>query len=655
MQLAIILCLVLCAVAANASAALRVTLSDLPPVELSFETDQGELTWTESSKSANQARYVSGDLQLTIKAEKCGRARLLRFAVTRADGKPVSLISYSAKIVEPLDGLHAVTVPATRPIAHQLVYYHEHRTWRENVPVYRCRMPEGFEENTRVNNEAPLIILTDAAGANRLCAGWTAANIATRLLGTAEGGSYELTLHRKEDVPIAGAKVEDALFISRAAEPWMEVERAYAMQYDKANGRKHDPIPEWATEPVWCTWYCYSENIDQNMMLEVGRKCKELGLTTVLIDAGWDKKPGEWWGDLDKSAIGDYAASPELFPDLPGLVKQLHGMGLKVQLWASPFWQAKGSKSYQQKTKDWMVQTEEGESTFICPKHPGTRKVLREAFAKIARDYNIDGMWLDVCDGVPGKCIAKHEHLDQTMGGAFVDCMMAMREGLRSVNPEAIIEARVLHANLNVKPALDVVACSDTPRSFEIIRLASIQLRPWAYDVLVKNDPMIWPEGSDKATVGKYLATMCCNGVPGLSVDVLKLPDWEAGMIKAWLKFYHEHKQTILKGRFSLFGADAGTPDMLLARGGEAIVYIRNPKTESVELPKQVKRILLLNCTDSDNIRLRIEGAEGKWELRTYAPDWREEGVPASIAAKGALELSRYVPQGGAAELSVER
>jgi len=65
-------------------------------------------------------------------------------------------------------------------------------------------------------------------------------------------------------------------------------------------------------------------------------------------------------------------------------------------------------------------------------------------------------------------------------------------DALRSVKPDAITEARTLHANINTKRALDVVACGDTPESYELIRLANLHLRPWAYDVILKNDPMIW-------------------------------------------------------------------------------------------------------------------------------------------------------------------
>jgi hypothetical protein len=328
----------------------------------------------------------------------------------------------------------------------------------------------------------------------------------------------------------------------------------------------------------------------------------------------------------------------------------MHDMGLRVELWSAPFWQGRKSHVYQEKTKDWHVWTAEGEDRNLCPKYPGTRRLLKEQYARVARTYGIDGMWFDAADGVPAKCVAKHEHVDEPMGQAFVDCLAAAREGLKSVNPEAITEMRVLHGNLNSKRAIDIIQPSDAPHSHEMLRLAGIHLRPWAYDIVVKNDPMIWYKEADAATVGQFMATCVTNGVPAISVDYLTATDEQSAITKAWLAFYNKHTKLLLKGQFSLFGADYKIPDYKLVGNGEAVVYMKNSKTNKVELSASVKRVFVLNCTDSDTLKLKITMADGPRTVQTYKPDWMPVGTLGAIADDGSLN----VPQGGAAVISAE-
>lgn len=616
-------------------------------VELSFDFEGLDTVWQLESKGKTKARYTCQGYSLNLKLDNKGIQQVLHFKLEPPADKKLSVMSYTAKVNMSTDSLHAVMVPNTRVIAHKLIYYHEHRIWPDNPKIYRCLIPEGFEENAATNREAPFILITDSKGNNALSVGFAVADQGARLKGEAVGDSYILSLIRKEDQPFTGDKLEDALIISTVAKPWMEVEEAYARTFDEMNGRSRTKAPAWAFEPVFCTWYCYEDHIDQAGVLKIARKCKELGFGTILIDAGWDSKPNAGYGDFENGILGDYVAVPDRFPDMPGLVKQIHDMGLRVELWSGPFWEGKESHSYKEKTKDCHIWNEKGITHELCPKHPYTRVHLKEKFTWVAKTYGIDGMWLDAADSVPGECMASHEHLNQTMGEAFVDCLVAIREGLRSVNPEAITEGRVIHCNLNSKIGFDIIQPSDAPKSFEFLRLAGIHIRPWVYDVVFKNDPMNWHEDADAATVGKFLATMVCNGVPALSVDFLTASDDQCKLTKAWLSFFQQHKKTLLEGEFKLFGADYGSPDMMLVGKDEAVVYMKNPDTTEVVLPETIKKVIFLNCTNSDKLNMKITMANGSYKVQSYQPDWNSYGSSILMGVQGML--SQPVPQGGAA------
>ena len=630
-------------------APLRVPFEDLRNVELSFDLGAGLPEWSLQTQDKVSASYVAQGCSLELKIEKRGMQRILRLRLAPPAGQKLAVTSYEASLSVPTAGLHSVMVPNVRRIGEQLNYYHQNKKWRENVPLYRCLVPEGFEQQALTNTDAPFILLCDNNGNNAFSVGWARAAAATVLKGEPRDSGYVLALLRREDQPFSGDALEDALIVTSARKPWIDVEREYARAFDGYNGRNRPAPPEWSTEPHFCTWYCYLEKINEEIVLKAARKCKELGIGVFVIDAGWDAKPGSWWGDLEGGTIGDYAAAPDRFPNMRRTVDAMHEMGLKVILWAAPFWQAKQSKVYLEKTKNWHAWTEHGERHELCPKYPGTRELFREQFERMARDYGIDGVWLDVADSVPEKCLAKHEHLDQTMGEAWVDCMAAIHDGLRSVNPEAVTEARILHANINAKTVLDVVQCGDSPETFEMIRLANLHLRPWAYNVTLKTDPTIWPRGSGAATVGEYMATMVCSGAPDVSVDFLTAPEQDFRITKAWLAFYKAHKNTLLKGRFRLFGRDYGIPDMMFIGKREAIVYLKDAGTSEVAVPRGIRKVFLINCTESDTVNLRLSLAEGRYAAQPFKPDWTKKGGPQSLVSDGKLLFSMSVPQGGAA------
>jgi alpha-galactosidase len=622
-------------------------------VELSLDVDNPKTEWHLKSRSTTESRYTWQEHTLILWSEGNGSQQLIRFRIESPVGEHLVLRGYTARVRVPIAGLHAITIPSTAPIAHTLIYYHEHKKWPETMRIYRALIPQGFKDQGDANHEAPFILLTDNQGNNRIAAGWTAAERATGLVGSADGDSYVLTLSRKDDIPLTGDRIEDALFLNVKPEPWWNVMRAYAKTFDELNRLRHPEPPAWTTEPVFCTWYCYLDHIDQEGVLKIARKCKELGFGTILIDAGWDCRPDGGYGDFENGILGDFAAAPDRFPDLPGTIRQIHEMGLRVELWSAPFWQGKKSRAYQEKTKDWHAWTPDGENQCLCPKHPGMKDYLRDTFAQVARKYGVDGMWLDAADSVPAVCTAKHEHTAQPMGAAFTDCLAAIHEGLRSVNPDAITEARVLHANLQTKRALDVVQPSDAPESFEVLRLAAIQIRAWAYDVALKNDPMFWKKDADATLVGKFLATMVCSGVPALSVDFLTAPEEHCRLTAAWLTFYKQHKDTLLRGDFRLFGADYGMPDMMLVGKDEAVVYLRNAATREVSLPKPVRTIILLNCTDADDPTLRITPSGKQLRIASFRPDWTAQGEAATIEVKDDTPVHYRVLQGAGAIVEI--
>ena len=251
-----ILVITLISLAAAIAAPLRMPFKGLPATELSFNIGGQEPEWKLESSGGASARYSWQGYSLSLAVEKKRVQNVLRFKLDAPKGQTLSVDSYTATITVPQAGLHSVMVPNIGPIGQTLNYYHQHNKWPENVPLYRCLLPEGFEQGARANTDAPFILLSDNKGNNGISAGWATAERATVLKGGAEGANYVLTLKREEDIPFKGEALEDALVISSARRSWFDVEREYAKTFDRFNGRRHLPtVVGWQESRCAISWF----------------------------------------------------------------------------------------------------------------------------------------------------------------------------------------------------------------------------------------------------------------------------------------------------------------------------------------------------------------------------------------------------------------
>ncbi|MHC4444716.1 MAG: alpha-amylase family protein [Planctomycetota bacterium] len=626
-----------------------VPFTGLPKTELVFEIDGVQADWKLASQSGDGVTYTCDGNKLSMRLERLSIHDVLYVQLDAPAGKTLSVRSYQARFSMPTAGLHAVVCPNARKIAQNKIYAKHVNKWEDAPPIYHCLVPASFRELAFANSDAPFILLSNTEGANALSAGWMRANWATVLSGSSQAGSYVISLLRQNDIPVTGHTLEDALVISTKHELWFDVVRAYAKAFDRFNGRSRKKVlSSWTTEPVFDTWYCYGDNIDQELILKIAKKCKELGFGTLLIDAGWDTPQKGGYIKFEDGYLGDHLPMRDRFPDLAGAIKQMHEMGLRVELWCSPFWQGKLSQAYKQVTGSWHLHTAEGEHHCLCPRHRQLAKYFYDRFAWIAKTYDCDGMWLDSGDNVPAECMAKHEHVDKPMGDAFIDCMLAAGKGFRSVKPDGVIEVRTLHGNLNSKIAFDLIQPSDAPNRLDTQRMSSIHLRSWCHDARVKSDPIKWGEHVHPQGVGRYMATTLFLGVPALSVDFLTASDEHVKITKAWLDFYHKHKDTLLKGEFRPFGATYYNPDMMLIGKDESVVYLCNPNTKDIHLPRELKRVIVFNCTRMDALALNISPCLGKIGTQSYTPFWTVSGQLKQATVNGTLFVSQPVPKGGA-------
>ncbi|MFZ2658680.1 MAG: TIM-barrel domain-containing protein [Victivallales bacterium] len=138
------------------------------------------------------------------------------------------------------------------------------------------------------------------------------------------------------------------LFIRKAKSVYEVIDEFVSMLV--RSGRIPDPsakaVHSWWREPLYCTWLdqvlrascvppealqeqvaeCMAPTrrvFDEKMVREAARIIREekLPFRTILLDEGWHVARGQW------------EAHPARFPDLRGLVDELHAAGFKVMVW----------------------------------------------------------------------------------------------------------------------------------------------------------------------------------------------------------------------------------------------------------------------------------------------------------------------------------
>ena len=100
-------------------------------------------------------------------------------------------------------------------------------------------------------------------------------------------------------------------------------------------------------------WEATYFNFNEEKILQIARRAKELGVEMLVLDDGWFGKR-----NTDNCSLGDWVVNPEKLPGgLNGLSDRLHDLGLKFGLWFEPEMISPDSDLYRAHP-DWCLHVE---------------------------------------------------------------------------------------------------------------------------------------------------------------------------------------------------------------------------------------------------------------------------------------------------------
>lgn len=138
--------------------------------------------------------------------------------------------------------------------------------------------------------------------------------------------------------------IESEIITAISATSNNELLKDYSSRISKYNKRLFAPKPS-----GWCSWYCYYENISEQIIKDNLKLMKHIDSTKyVLIDDGYQKHMGDWLDFTNKFSN-----------NLQDLINDIKNSGKEPGIWVAPFI-ASGSSDLFKKNREYFAKSRSG-------------------------------------------------------------------------------------------------------------------------------------------------------------------------------------------------------------------------------------------------------------------------------------------------------
>ena len=330
----------------------------------------------------------------------------------------------------------------------------------------------------------------------------------------------------------------------------------------RVNGFRVANVPDAAFEPLYSTWYAYLQDVNAGPLEAEARAAAALGMKTMILDDGWQKVDSATF----YSAVGDWMPVKSRFPDMKAHVDAVHEAGLKYMLWlAVPFVGDESEAFARFKGKYLKVSGDKspGRSAVLDPRFPEVREYLISTYERVVGEWGFDGVKLDFIDSfkIEGEDPAAAEGYagrDYREVPLAVDRLMRdVLARLKSINPEVLVEFRQSYMGPAVLQYGNMMRAWDCPADPTANRRRICNLRLTSQTVAVHSDMLVWskdetPEGAAVPILNALYSTIQYSMILG------KIEPAHKRVIKHWLDFSRQHREALLKGRFTPHHAESG-------------------------------------------------------------------------------------------------
>ena len=318
----------------------------------------------------------------------------------------------------------------------------------------------------------------------------------------------------------------------------------------KEHGYTFPACPAAAEDALYSSWYNFHQAPDGERLLRDLEIAAELGFRTVILDDGW-QFAGPSSGSY--SQCGEWQVSPDKFADFKTFTNGVHHLGMKLLVWFSVPFVGIDSPVYSRFEGKYLYTDHGGmKAGVVDPRYPEVRTYLKNTYKRFLRDYDIDGFKLDFIDSFrPGDTTAEpNDSMDcPTVEEAVQRLLTEIEEELASIKPDLLFEYRQNYIGPAINRFGNMLRVADCAYDALTNRIGIVDLRLMGYPVAVHSDMLFWSKDEPVSLCAKQLLNILF-GVPQISVILENSTDEQKKLLKHYLDYWTENRETLLHGAF---------------------------------------------------------------------------------------------------------
>ncbi|SDE09905.1 alpha-galactosidase [Auraticoccus monumenti] len=314
------------------------------------------------------------------------------------------------------------------------------------------------------------------------------------------------------------------------------------------------PVPPVAEQPVYSTWYTFTQDVDAELVTGEARLAAELGCGSVFVDDGWQRLAhGRGY-----QGCGDWVPDPAKFPDLAATVRDLRATGLGVALWVAPLLLGEESDAFATMAPFAPHREDRLSCHVLDPRRPETRAFVVDTCLRLVTEHGADLLKIDFLEQAMAYRDAPPAGDVAYVGEAMARLLGELREGLtRAGRPGVAFEFRQPYVSPAIARYGEILRAHDCPADSVTNRAASVNARLLAVGQVIHADPMMWGPAGGAAAVAQQLYAGWF-AVPQISMRLATLDQEQRTALRGLLRLWREHSEVTLHGELQVLGPERG-------------------------------------------------------------------------------------------------
>lgn len=429
----------------------------------------------------------------------------------------------------------------------------------------------------------------------------------------------ELRFFRESEAPTK--HYETKILLDKRPVFWSESIREASDWMAQVNGYEAFPVNDSAFEPLYSSWYQFHQDVSADAIEQECRIAADLGMKTVILDDGWQTTDG----NRGYAFCGDWKPTPKKFPDMASHVAAVQKLGMKYMIWYSVPYVGFNSEAYA-KFKGKYLYNEHGMGCSVLdPRFPEVREHLVNLYVNALKDWNLDGFKLDFIDSFRfhGEDPAVKENYAgrdiMNLSEAVNVLMKEVSSALKAIKPDVLMEFRQQYIGPAIRQYGNMLRAADCPGNAKDNRMRIASLRLTSGSTAVHSDMLEWNISETPENVGRAIINSIF-GVVQYSTMLRNIPQEQLEVMRKWMKFASDHRETLLKSEFRPHHPELGYPVIEAESDNELIIAVYQDNAV-IDIHRRGKSVYILNASGSDSIVVRC-GKKTK-TVKVPCGDWK--------------------------------